>query len=254
MINEIKILFFAALLVITGTACKSDKEDRKKIAEVSTNEQADSYHYSYSFKMNQPGSDDLVSSGSSEMYLSEKALRSETKLEVMGQKTDMVMLVKADEPNKVIMLHDKSKTYSIFNPDDLKLGGEMAEKMKEMSNDSISVVGKEKMNGYECTHLKIITTANVPESIKQIVGQDSSVEEYWVSKEIPGSSMFDSWAKSQPKMMRGMNSEIYEYGIPVKMVSKEGDAINMVMELTEAKEQNRDKDLFEIPPGYTIKE
>lgn len=251
MISKLKLFFFIALLINLGSSCKSDKGDKKNNTKENKTAQADTYHYVYSFEMKQPGSNELVSSGSSEMYLSEKAIRSETKLEVMGQNTEMVMIVKADSPKKMIMLNSKAKTYSIINPDDLKMGGEMVEKMNEMSNDSLTVLGKEKMNGYECTHLQIVTTVDVPESIKKMIGQESSVQEYWVSKDLPGSSMFDSWAESQPKMMRAMDSKIYQYGIPVKMVSKEGDEINMVMELKEAKGQNQDESFFKIPSGYT---
>lgn len=258
MTSKLKLFFFTVLLATMGFACKSesgsDKEDRKISPKVKTSAQANSYHYSYSFKMSQPGSDELDSPGLSEMFLSEQAVRSESNFEVMGQKVNMTMLIKANEPKKVIMLKDENKSYSIINSDDLKMGGAITEKIDKMYNDSISVLGTEKMNGYDCTHIKIVTTVNAPESVKKMVGHDSSVQEYWVSEEVPGSSMFNSWIKSQPKIMRSTNSKVYEYGIPVKMISKDGDAVNMVMELEEAKGINQDKSLFEIPSGYTKKE
>lgn len=251
MNRKLKLFLFIALLINLGSACKSDKKNQKSSTKEKKTIQTDTYHYAYSLQMKQPGSNKLTPSGSTEMYLSKKAVRSKVKMKVMGQNTEMLMIVKAENPKEFIMLNSKNKTYSIINPDDLKMGGEMGEKMKEMSQDSLTVLGKEKMNGYACTHLKIVTTVNVPESLKKMMGNSSSVKEYWVSKEIPGISLFNSWLKSQPKMMKGMDSEIYQYGVPVKMVSKEGDETNMVMELTAAKEQNPDKNLFEIPTGYT---
>ena len=80
---------------------------------------------------------------------------------------NMIMLLLRDQPDKTFMLDEKNKTYSEI----LKNQGK-----KDLEEEyEITVIGQEKVNGYNTTHIKAVSK-----------GSSKAEMEWWVSKEVAG--------------------------------------------------------------------
>lgn len=232
-------------------ACNNDPKSASgsAAAENTSAGSGGKYLITYDYNMQMPGSDSIQPAGSVSLYLSDRAVRSEIKMLMFGSEGQpVVMIGHYDQPDKTIVLNMKNKTYSMM---DINMPDELQQKMAEMSSDTLIVIGKEEVDGYDCTHLKIVTTMNISSVLGSAIGDISepSVTEYWVSKDVPGASLISTLIASRPEMVKGMDASVYKYGVPVKMAVN-GDT-KMLMTLTKAEEQDIPDEMFEIPKDYS---
>ena len=90
--------------------------------------------------------------GTMKIYSQDGNSRSEMKMtaNVPAGFGAMAMLSLKSEPNKIYMLNEKDKTYTemdVNNKEEYRDG--------DKSEYEVTIVGKEKVNGYNCTHVKI---------------------------------------------------------------------------------------------------
>lgn len=136
-------------------------------------------------------------------------------------------------PDKVYLLDEKAKTYSEFPVD-----------TKEEWTDNASVqytvevVGKEKVNGYNSTHVKV-----------SINGRQR--EDLWTTKEIDGYADFSkikSKYTGKDNLYKALAAKSAE-GMPVRILVKENNQ-SVQMDLVKAERRNNPASLFSIS-GYS---
>ncbi len=251
MMKKNTFLYLLMSIVVFLTACSGSTSSKEKpeVPETTLNIGLDDEMLLvYQFKINE--GDGLKPAGKTKLYLSGDAIRSETEMQLFGQTTKMVMLANTDDPNKTILLDTEKKTYSKMDINEFA-DDKMVKQMQDMQKDSLVVVGEEKLNGYNCTKINIVTTLNISTAMAGIVGgEGKSVTQYWVTKDIPGYEKFKKLLESQPKIFNGSTAEIYQYGIPIKQVILESGEVNMVMELESIEQQSIPDSKFEIPSDY----
>lgn len=244
----IYLLFSAgALIACNSVSNQEDENNENQQTETTNKPSGNELFLMYEITAEVNGS--LQPSGNANLYIADKAIRSEMNMRIQGQEMNMVMLANANEPNKTILLNAESKTYSKMDVGEFS-DDPMMKEMQEMQKDSLVVVGETEMNGYHCTQVNVITTLNMPSGLANLVGGGETVTEYWLTKDIPGYEKIQKLLISQPKMLNGSNAEIYQYGIPVKHVMKEDGKVNMVMELKTAEQKDIPDSKFEIPNDY----
>lgn len=193
----------------------------------------------------------MQSAGSIKIYFSGGAVRSEMDMHIMGQPMKMVMLARADHPDETLLLNTEKKTYSKMDMRGIA-DNEAVKKMQDMQKDSLTVVGKEQVNGYACTHVNVVTTVEISSALSGILGDSGkTVTQYWLTKDIPGYEQYQKMLESSPELLSGSTADIYQYGIPVKQVTLESGEATMSMELKSLDQQDIPDSKFEIPHDYT---
>ena len=126
------------------------------------------------FKLTAP-SDGI--SGITKIYYRDSCTRSEIHMSSprMPDGINQVTLILKDNPKKAYILDEKSKTYTRI---DLSNTAAVEE---DPGQYEVTLIGKEKVNGYTCTHVKI------KKKNFAVGGQD-----FWVSAEIPDYRQFMS--------------------------------------------------------------
>lgn len=252
MKNYFKSLFaiiaFSALIACSNTSKQEDAA--KKNQQVETVNSSDGDDVFLLYEIMAEVNDSLQPSGKASLYLSDNAIRSEITMLINGREMNMVMLANTDEPNKTILLSAETKTYTKMDLGEISDNATM-KKMKDMQKDSLTILDEEKINGYNCTKISIVTTLNTSSALAATIGGNGrSVTQYWMTKDIPGYEKTQQIFESQPKILNGKNAEIYQYGIPVKQVTTEEGKVTMIMELKTAEQQDIKASKFEIPKGY----
>jgi hypothetical protein len=157
----------------------------------------------------------------------------------MSDKGNMIMLLLRDQPDKTFMLDEKNKTYvEISNK---------KEKDEQGDDFEITVIGQEKVNGFNATHIKAVSR-----------GPSKAEMEWWVSKEVAGHEEMKNFRSRQfntSDMYKSMKSKGVE-GFPVKMLmGGRGRNKEMVMEMNLVKAEKMDmpESRFSID-GYAKRE
>lgn len=101
------------------------------------------------------------------IYAQDGNSRSEINSNVAGMQINMVMLTLKSEADKVYMLDEKAKTYS-----EISIATAKDYKDAPVSDYEVTVIGKEKLNGYNTTHVRI-----------QKKGETHAIE-MWTTKDI----------------------------------------------------------------------
>ena len=148
----------------------------------------------------------------------------------------VISIHKAAEPDKVYIQNDASKTYSVTDMSKFKSNHQAGQKDKPIQ---IEVLGKEKVNGYNCTHVKITRKGN-------------QAQDLWTTKEIAD---FDKYARIQSNKYfsdEGMMVQLKAKGadgVPVRMrmAERSGD---MQMDLIKAEKVEVSDAQFQIPNEY----
>lgn len=150
-----------------------------------------------------------------------------------GAPINMTSLILKDEPKRVYMLNEEKKTYTTF---DMKGTGSY----DDADNYEITVVGKEKVNNYNATHI-----------IVKEKDRDRQ-QELWVSTEVPGYGMY---TKIQNKythagMYKAMEAKgVKGYAVRVK-AKDENNRFSLTMDLIKAETKAQPDNLFTLA-GYT---
>jgi Domain of unknown function (DUF4412) len=144
-----------------------------------------------------------------------------------------VVIYQKAKPTTMIMLNEQSKSYSemTFDPN------RTAASEGEISD--VTVVGKEKVNGFNSTHVIVTLKSGVK-------------EELWMTSEIPHYESYLKVTGSKYSHSEGFYKKLADkgaLGMPVRMkVNEHGSS--MVMELVKVEQRNCPSSLFEIPAGY----
>lgn len=168
----------------------------------------------------------------SKMQFSAGKVRMETNLAMQGMSHKQVMLMLPDKPNTMIMLNEASKTYTEVNTNS-------ASKDANLGKVTVKVIGKEKMQNLNCTHI-VVTMSNRPMDM-------------WTTKDIAGyEGMMGYWKSS----MSGGNDQMYNElkkagaeGFVVKTELKNPEG-GMTMELVKYDTKSVPASVFSIPSDY----
>jgi len=146
----------------------------------------------------------------------------------------LVSLTLKDTPDKVYMLDEKNKSYS-----EIDLRSDEDWKDVPESDYEVTVIGKESVNGYNATHVKVLRKGS------------KTPEEFWNSTEVPG---YQDMAKIKTKYtgkdnMRKALEAKGASGFPVKVkTTEQGNSIQI--DLVKAEKKNNPSGLFTLN-GYT---
>jgi hypothetical protein len=167
--------------------------------------------------------------------------RSEMNMNMSGAPAgigDMVMLTLKNSPNTVYLLNEKEKSYSEFNS-----SGE-DEDMKDypQSEYEVTLVGKEKVNNYNCTHVRVKRKGSNHET------------EMWTSTDLIG---YADFAQVKTKFTGKTNmykalAEKGAVGFPVRIKSNYHGHESQI-DLVKAEKRNNPASLFSLT-GYTKQE
>ena len=148
---------------------------------------------------------------------------------------NMVMLKLKDQPGKAYMMDESNKTY-FETP-------EGAEKDAPEEDFDITIIGQEKVNGYNATHLKAVSKIT------------KSVMDWWVSKDVAGYQEMKNFRTRQfntNSLYKWMDAKSVE-GFPVKMIMSRGQERFMEMNLVKAEKMDIPASQFSLD-GYTKRE
>ncbi len=165
--------------------------------------------------------------------------RSEMELPIPGMKSKITSLGRIGQPRYSLQLYADSKTYGLTVIDTSLING-----IKETFQ--ITKVGTENVGGYNCTHVKMVTTAGSG------LFKSKSEEDIWTSTSVPGYALYKKLVAVsgiKPQMMQALD-DAGAGGFFVKMTTV-GKDYSMTMLLVRAEEKTNAASLFEIPSGYT---
>ncbi|NMW20915.1 MAG: DUF4412 domain-containing protein [Chlorobiaceae bacterium] len=186
----------------------------------------------------------IPEAGSTEtkLYIAKEGVRTESTSHMKNMPSDlqMVMVSPAETPNLMYLINTSQKTYSVIDIDAIKKEAKEAAKAGHVDgyNDAkIENLGKETVNGYNCTHVRVT--------------HGESVMEMWVSKEILDyftyARMQSAKEKDMPDLAKRMRAAGLD-GFPVKIWHKKA---NIVTELAKVEKHGLEASLFKVPAGYT---
>jgi hypothetical protein len=182
-------------------------------------------------------------SGNMKTYAQDGNTRSEIELNMSmggpeanptaGPTTKIVSLTLKDKPEKAYMLSEDKKTYSEM---DISKDGPL----KDSPDDyEVTVVGKEKVNGYNSTHVKVKVKSNGME------------QEMWTSTDITGYAEYQK-IKTKYTGKEGLNKALAvkgAEGFPVRIKIAQG-MMSAQIDLVEAKRKDNPASMFSLE-GYT---
>ncbi|HVU54787.1 MAG TPA: DUF4412 domain-containing protein [Puia sp.] len=162
--------------------------------------------------------------------------RTEMSIPIPGVKTGkMILLGRAGQPRYSMNIDDAQKTYSL-NVIDTGLINSNGDEY------TVTRVGEETVDGYHCTHAKLVSKSRF----------SSTTMDIWTSTSVPGYSIYKKLLnvnKVTPGMVAALDKADCN-GFFVKVLTS-GKDYSMTMELVRAQEKNLSASLFRIPAGYT---
>ena len=171
-------------------------------------------------------------SGTIKTYALDGNSRSEMAIQV-GAGITMVTLFKKDVPDTMYLLNEKNKTYSASSTHPKGTASKADEDYE------ITVIGKEKVNNYNATHIKILYK------------KTNKTVEMWMSKDFPNYAEYKG-VKSQyvegDKFYKALEAKGAD-GMPVRIVANEERGA-MQMDLVKAEKATVDATMFSLS-GYT---
>lgn len=177
-------------------------------------------------------------SGNMKMYYQDGNTRSDVAINAgqYGMNIQLSTLTLKAEPNNVYMVNDKDKSYSVTTVQESNDW-----KDRPVNEYEVTVLGKEKVNGYNSTHVLI-----------KVNGRTEM--EMWTTKEISGYADF-SKIKSKYTGKENMYKALADKGAegaPVRIKTSQG-AQSMQMDLVKAENKTNPTSLFSVS-GYTKKD
>jgi hypothetical protein len=177
------------------------------------------------YKMTLSGGQGQGMTSSSKMMFSGSKVRVETNMAIAGTTIKQAMLMLPEKPNVITMLDEKAKTYR-----------EVSTGQKTMDKVTLKVVGKEKIQNFNCTHV-IVTTQNRPMDM-------------WTTKDISGYENMMAYLKSS---IGGGNDQMYT---ELKKAGADGFVVkmqipgSMTMELVKYDAKPVPASTFTVPAEY----
>lgn len=250
--KNLSIIILISIFVFNSCEKKGEKSPSviESIKNATSLGEDEVYKYEYTYKMQLSEEQGLQPAGNAVMFVNKDAVRSEVDFQFggMGQ-GKMIMLGLKEDTDKTYLLNEKKKSYSVFNTVLSDKAQETIKALNDATKENLSVIGNENINGYDCTHLRVTSTVDLPYDLP---GMDTTTTtDYWMSKKVPGYMMLSALIASRPEMLNTKDEKIYEYGLLVKMEVKEGNIVNMIMELSDAGPSDISADKFKIPSDYS---
>jgi Domain of unknown function (DUF4412) len=244
-----KRLFFTGFATVVLISCSNvSGSGPGSAASGSTPTSGGDMFYEYTSRTTSPA---MNLNGSSKMFLAaDGKMRKETQMANPAKpdkSSPIVAIGSADKPMESITIDDDTKTWSRNHIDSADLDN----KAIHMTS-TVSKLNNDKVLGFDCVHVRIISNKNIGSLIKEIDTMD-----LWKSQDVPVPAAFGSmmsriesgvgfmYAKDVPAQLKQMGCE----GFLVKMEIRNKD-IFTVMELTKAEKRDLPKSLFAIPAGY----
>ncbi len=173
--------------------------------------------------------------GTMTMLIGKNAVKTEMNISAEKMQMQMASLMKMDNPNIMYLINDKSKSYSEI---DLKEMEKMAQGMMPTKETyRVQKLGKEKILGYDCDHVRIT---------------DSDGEmEMWIAKGILDYNTFKKF--NQNPQTDGLEKALKDAGVlgmPLKHITGKGTAQQAIMEVVKINKSTLPASTFEIPKGY----
>lgn len=168
------------------------------------------------------------------IYAQDGNSRSEINSNVAGMQINMVMLTLKSEADKVYMLDEKAKTYS-------EISTATAKDYKDapLSDYTVTVLGKEKVNGYNCTHVRIHKKG------------ETHASEMWTTKEIADYAVLSQIKgkyTGKDNMITALKANGAE-GFPVRVKTVEMSR-DVQVDLVKAEKKTNAAGMFSLS-GYT---
>lgn len=147
----------------------------------------------------------------------------------------MNMLFRADQPEKIYLVNEAEKSYSLMDKGNSLIGADTSYR--------IEILGRDKVNGYNCLHIRIF------------IG-DKPDRELWTTKEIKApaallSTEVSNQYFSNTFLLNALKAEGAE-GFPVRIQRKE-EGIATSIELVKLKAVKFSEKDFNIPEDYAMK-
>lgn len=192
--------------------------------------------YYMEFKISSSGKEASMS-GVMKTYAQNENSRGEITMTVPnlpgGGEISMVSLVLKDKPGMVFLLDEENKSYT-----EIETGKDEDWKDAPESDYEVTVIGKEKVNGYNATHVKILRKGS------------KTPQEYWTSKDVVDyADMMKMKSKYTGKdnMMKALEAKGAN-GFPVRIkTTEQGNAIQI--DLVKAEKKNSPSSFFSLD-GY----
>lgn len=159
----------------------------------------------------------------------------------------IISIGSADKPLESISIDDDAKTWTTNHLDTADLDNSAIH-----MTSTVTKLDNEKMMGFDCVHVRIISNKDIGGLIKELDTMD-----IWKSKDVPIPSVFVPimerinsgtqfiYARDVPAQLKQMGCD----GFLVKMQTRSKDVAS-VWELTKAEHRDLPKSLFVIPAGY----
>jgi hypothetical protein len=189
--------------------------------------------------------------GSSKLWLAaDGKMRKETQLTNPAKpdkSSPIVSIGSADKPMEFMVIDDDAKTWSVIHMDSAD-----PDNLAIHMTSAVSKLGNEKLLGFDCVHVRIISNKDIGGMIRELDTMD-----IWKSKDVPVPSVFVpimeriesgtgfAYAKDVPAQLKQMGCD----GFLVKMQIR-SKGLFTVMELIKAEKRDLSKSLFAIPAGY----
>ncbi|MEI8187008.1 MAG: DUF4412 domain-containing protein [Chlorobiaceae bacterium] len=182
----------------------------------------------------------IPEAGSTEtkLFIAKEGVRTESTVHMKNMPSDMqmAMVSPSETPNLIYLINTAKKSYSVIDTDAMKKDMAGAEHADGYNNAKIENLGKETVNGYNCTHVRLTN--------------GETVMEMWVSKEILDyftyARMQSTRDKNMPELAKRMKAAGLD-GFPVKIWHKQA---NITTELTKVEKHGLEASLFKVPAGY----
>lgn len=187
--------------------------------------------YYFEMKMSSPGKGDM---GNFKAYSQDGNNRSEINMTTPVGPMNMVSLILKSTPNTMYKLNDKNKTYT-----EVDITKSSQNKDYPQEEYEVTVIGKEKVNGYNSIHVKVTHKGS------------TLSEELWTSKEVIDYSSFLS-IKTKITDRSNLNKALQAKdadGFPVRVKTTE-KGMEMQMDLIKAEKRNNPSSMFSLD-GYT---
>lgn len=172
--------------------------------------------------------------GTMKVYSQDGNSRSEMAMTGGPMAVNMATLMLKSDPAKIYMLNETNKTYSEYD-----VNSKDEYKDADVADYDITVIGKEKVNGYNCTHVKVKRKGSTHDM------------DWWTTKEMTDYADF-SKVKSQYTGKSNLFAALAAKGadgFPVR-IKTEDHNMTMQIDLVKAEKRNNPSSLFSLS-GYT---
>ncbi|MCC6251323.1 MAG: DUF4412 domain-containing protein [Bacteroidia bacterium] len=194
---------------------------------ISASSAQDAYYMEY---ISLVGSGSTTVSSKYKIWNSNSGSRVEMDMEIPGMGAHNTIVINPiDKPNISYLIDEQNKSYTEISNNDVDNNDDFG---------TVEIVGKEKVNGYNCVHARIKSKG--------------PTIEMWTTKDIPFYKEIanKNWNQGSKKAIENAFKNKEVEGVMVKMKGSEQGA-TYVMELVKIEKKNIPGSMFKVPANYT---